>query len=697
MPATWVTLKPNGGDELSLDEPVYHLGPETPDWGDSGFEVDLVEGTEIIGAARGAVRQGTRQVVLPIMLKNLASGEDYLEAANALDLALSQLAEKGGTIARQTIFDDGTADTELEIEVLSGSHNAPADWVYTRRIKLTATFTCQPRWLAPWAEVASVEGSTDSVIDLAIPELSGSMFGPGRIVISDQDSTARRFVELSGSFAHYDAGAEVEYRAAEFSLTGTDGSLVTTSLTGRIGPNTISASPLFTAWRTVGYLLALPQRGTYRVRARAYCAEEEATVTVRISVRSGSGAWREVGQAALPAGGFYDLDVGTIRRYDEAETMDIRVEAKASVTASNTFYLNLITVSPSEVYGVGRGFAVSEPSSGAVAYEDASETAADVGDSLNGETPSPLVETGNWATSGAAGGDFVLATTADKWERVDPSPVDGSPETGRFALISSVAKTTNTVTVDGKLADLTLAKGEAAFIGALVRFVDSTHFAVAGIRTRRRNDGRYYADVVFFKKNGAPPFTKIASIDVEIASDKHEIQANGRNFAQGIVSVTIDTAGNYAVYTGTSYLGSATTLAFEGTDSIFATSGTLDDGKAGVYSFNEGAGETSFWTASSASIIPSSHYVDVVREDGTAWITYESAVSADPAGDDPQALSSYQGRRIWLPPRKAGRISVKARSSDSEVEVDTGYDHETDITVYHRPAFAHISDTLEDA
>lgn len=492
---------------------------------------------------------------------------------------------------------------------------------------------------------------------------------------SSVTAVARRFVELGGAFENFTAGQQTEFRAYDFSLTGADGTLSSTAVTDKIGPYTISVTPVLPAWTTIGFLEDLPQSGTHNVRARVLCEDEDVTVTVRALWRSGSGAWKELDSAEIPADGWHDLPLGTISHYDEADTIDVRFDVRATEVTSSTFRLNIATVTATDLYVLAVGSVTEGVPTGAAGFDAMS---ADVT-----TMASRSAQLGGAWTAFGSNDQFTVDLSG--WQ--ERFYEDASLTAGRGYVLNGLSATaTQTVGVSGKA--LAAEKNSNSIFGAVFRYVDASNFGLCVLRHRRTAGGEYLPYVTVYKVV-AGTITKIK---------QKSVKASGLGVT-GSVHVSVAANGTFDVFAEMGVAGQTPVmgdLLFSGSDSAFVTAGTLDDGKMGFYGAstsnnNElrvygfvGYGDT-------VDVVTA----DVIRDGGTGEITYAQAFSADLDGTDPQPVSSAEGRRPWFSPGLPALLTAKVRTSDSIVEVDTGHSNPTDLTVYHRPAFATLSDSLE--
>lgn len=672
-----LTLAPTGGAALSISAPPYKLGMEL-DWGEAAVEAALAEGPDIVGGVVGTRRQVVREPSLPLAVDGRGgTAAAYLAAAEALAAAVTRLQQYGGSITRQVEFASGVRSEPLTLTILNANlSSVDDDWLEAHRLygAVTLSLTCQPQWLAAEAQVATVAASTATLIDLPIPTLRGNMKGPGRIVIKDNATTARKWAEVGASFEHYNAAAVLEFRAAAFSLTGTDGALVADS--AAIGAQTIEALPLWQGWQTVAFVNDIPHKGSYRIRLRAKADSEDFVVRHRLVWRAGSGPWRTIESEPVPVGPYRDLDFGSIHHYGDEGLIDLRVDVRASAfTNAVPYLLNTLTLMPTEVYAVAQGGWESQTPSTAVLADDFA-TVAD--NAALVDRVAPLG--GTWAEAGMTG-IWLGSAARNSYIRAGTSDTD----TGRFATLGTTNYTIAAAIVQCKLLFTNAVAGKEGRIGALLRYVDTSNWLAAVLRIRYTAGGEFLCFVSLYKN--------VAGVVTRLQNRRIPGLLHGRYLEASILLLVA--SNRYEVRIGGYRSTTAPKTLWKDTDS--SLSGALATGKMGVYHLSQhnsinsqGAFRRLFgFTADSPAVV-----IDVVRSGGLGVLTHERAYSATVAGADTQDVSSYQGQRVLLPGGKAGRVAAKVRSGDPEVDGDTGAGLSTDLTVYHRPAFATLSDAI---
>lgn len=674
-----VTLKPTIGADLAISG-VIRLDME-PDWGEQSISASLATGPEVRGAVAGAVTQNTRTVVLPLQIK-ADTDQDYLTAANAISTAASWLGLRRGTIARYVTFPDGTSSEELELEVLECSLEADEGWfeAHRRFSKVTLTFTCQPFWLAPEELIGTVSASSASVTEVPVnTALRGNVPGPARFVTTDNASTARRFEEIGGAFAQDVGSTDYEFLAAEFSLTGAAGTLGGVgSDSAAIGGRSISLSTLTPIWRIMAFANGLPLVGSYRARVRALGATDDATGLVRVSWQPGDGGtWREVGTAELHST-YYDVDIGTLANYTEADTINVKVEVSATNTdTTGTVKLNALTLLPAEVYVVARGVPVTSPISSVAVFDDFTHNS---GSALGGTT-APIAPGGSstWTESGDATPDWTIALFEPRVVR-SVTTADADVNSGQYQTIGATTMTDTTVSVDTvSIFNTSSSSTDETRGGLIARYVDTNNWLGLFLRNKKQSSGRL-KEIAIYKRVGGT-ITKLYGVEAPYASGS-------------LLSLSVAASG--AVVIAYNFGGGLGGVHYQslGIDTDLAGAGALNDGKVGIYAAANHTKTalvemTNFRASANA---PTITYVDVVRAGGCGEVTSEGAWSTETDGTNRQAVSSVQGAGLWIPPL-TGRLIVKTRSSDSEVEPDTGYSLSTDYDLYARPAFSTLSDS----
>lgn len=690
MPTEIVTLKPTIGSELAMPDGLglFNLGQEV-DWGDHVIEPSLATGPDVVGGVVGTRTRAASEATIPIRVSG-ATAVAYLAAAEALAEAANQLARYGGTIARQVDFGSGNLSEELECEVYSCDLDPEDGWMQAHRMSgmVTLVISRGPAWLAVEEELATDATFTDSVKRLAYTA-GGNLPGPARVVLEDNDSTARRFLELGG--ATEQTPQLVEYLADDFTLVA--GTLDVTGETDAIGAEAIKVTPVLPVWTTVGILEDLPHSGSYRIRLRSKGGEDDSQFTSRVVWRSGSGPWKDLGERVETpdAVSYYDLDAGSLYKYDSAETIDVRVDVKSSTAAAGPYSLNSLTLTPSNLYSVSRGVSVDVPNVGSVAFDDFADM--DDGDVLDdGATPRVAPAGGAWDETGDTSPEpSVPSDGAGYLELRAADHATTNVGTGFFGLLGTTDYPAVENTVAGRLA-YDGPKTTDALFGAVVRYVDANNWLIAAMRIRRQNDGKYSPYIALYKRV-AGTITRIDQVD---AAD-HLVTGGAGQLIPGSIGVSVTAAGAWEVKAGhASTSANADRTVMSGTDSVLATAGALATGQVGAYKLLQSDRSGAYTQLSEIvayGTIPASQHTDVIREDGIGVLTHNGSYAADADDADPQDFTP-QGSRMWLPPG-TGEITAKVRSSESETQPDEGYDLDTAITLSHRRAYATLSDSLE--
>lgn len=675
-----ITLRPTGEAELAISGAI-ELGME-PDWGEQAITTSLATGPDVIGGVAGTRTRGPVSSELPLQI-SASTGSAYMAAVGSLNDTVYQLAAKGGTIARQVVFSDGTTTEELETEILECALDPDEGWMQAHRTfsNVSLHLTRQPMWLADEELIATVGSVATSSSEIAIGTAArGNLPGPGRLVVSDLASTARRFVEIGGAFDQDIGSTAYEFRASTFSLTGADGTLGGVgSDTAAIGGRSISVSSLAPIWRVVGYQNSLPYQGSFRVRIRAMGGTDDATALMRVSWQAGSGDWEEVGTVSLNQS-YYDIDVGTISNYTEAETINIKVECSATDTdTTGSQKLDTMTVFPAELYAIARGVPITGATSGVAVFDD---FAHNFGSAL-GTIAAPIAPAGaagTWVESGDATPDWTIGlwTNTPNVTRAITT-ADADVNSGQYQTIGNTTMTDTTVSVDSiAIGNTSSTKNDETRGGIIARYVDTNNWLGLFLRNKKQASGRLHEMALY--KRVAGVVTKLYGFDWDVLP-------NDLRFTLLITSAGVATVTAHAGTTGElSQVLSA--------DADLAGTGALNDGKVGIYAaanHTHGASVT-VTNFSATANAPTVTNVDVVRSGGKGEMSSEGAWSTASDGSVPVPVSVYQGSRIWIPP-KVGRLMVKARSSDSETEADTGYSTATSYALYTRPAFSTISDS----
>lgn len=672
-PGEVVTLKPNGSDELVIPVSRNPYGDriilDDADWGDQPIDVSLATGPDVVGAVPGAVQRGPIESVLSIQIHG-ETGAEYVDAAFTLAKAWQALARNGGWVERQVTFGDGTVLPAVESEVVAASPFDPEEGYMQsdhRFGRVVLSLTRQPYWLAPEEQVATLTANTASIKSPTLAALKGNLPGPGRLVLKDNAGQARRFLEIGQAWT--ESAQTVEYTGADVNPG-----------VGTTFGATVLLSPVVPAWQTVALLEDIPHRGSFRARVGArFPAAQEIEVRQRVQYRIGGGPWRstdklEVTLKTTTPTARYEQDHGSIHVYEEG-ALDVRVQVFSSAvdTTANIYIFDRLTLMPTERYCVVRGEKITGESGGMAAFEDFRSINAGA---LSGQTAD---YGGAFAETGDVSPQWTVLNAGDLGNYAYRSgTADASLNAGGFALLGTTVY--SSIAVTAALRQRQPATTGAYTLSALVvRYVDTSNFVVVGLRGYR---GSGYAPQsrILVRKVVAGSATDLALVD--------EVPAIAGDYMEGNLSFDCFADGTWELSVGRfSTSGEVSEVVASGSDSALATAGALDDGRIGVYHASTEANRTGSVHLISALTPATAEQQSVVRASGTGVHTHERTYSASATDTEAQPLTP-QGARFWLPPG-ASQLALKLRRENLDSEPDSGtYTDSTDVTVYHRPAYA---------
>lgn len=664
-----VSLIAADGTTVSIEDPLVLLHA---DWGDADVVASLATGPDIRGGIVTTRTHPTREVTLEIGV-NERSGTDYVATTNLLDTVIAKLqATKGGIIRRSQHFRDGDSE-QLELEVLEVHPAHDAGPILHKGYQAAAyTFTCLPAWLGAEELVAYRLGQQQSLTEIGLNGMRGNLSGPGRIVIADADSTARRFAEIGGAFTQDATGLQYEFLSADFDISGTDASSVSDS--GAIGGNALEITGLLVPWRPVGLLTDLPHNGSFRVRLRGKGGSDDASAIYRVAWRTEGGVWQALDPVTVPDdANYWDLDGGSIHHYGLGEGIEVRADVRGSADdVAATARLNGLTILPSELYCVAEGEMVESGESSVIAYDPFEQTSGN----LTGK--SPAIGSAWTVVTSSDSDDFTIDTANDRAIRSAFS--DTNLNTGRYVSIGTASYAGVVVQVDA-YTQYIITTNNTWRGGVFCRLVDINNWFL--VVRQSANVGTAASRVRVYKRVGGT-VTQLGSYD---DTESEAVKKTVRG--------VVDTAGHWFAYCSASGSSLGEPI-LSGQDDVLATGGALDDGKVGIYeAYTPSGGGARYFDNFRAEEVGSLLNLAVVRDGGIGVLAHDTSYSADTDGSAPLPFTP-QGSRIWLPSGD-GRLLAKVRSSNSEEEPDAGFDLATDYSVYRRSAWATIADALEGA
>jgi hypothetical protein len=478
-------------------------------------------------------------------------------------------------------------------------------------------------------------------------ELKGDVPGLGRLVVTDTESGGKdRWTVIVGGQSRYvsdDPTALLFYEAEDFTALAT--STKTAGATGASGSgsNVVRNTDLTTTYQAVlkseldTSNAALTHKGTYRVWARLYRpTANNGAVSARLEWAEGD--YTRVTQndpvdyavSERPAL-FTWANLGIVTIDPSSTRWEFRLLAKSTV-AGDELDVDCFALIPTEVvYTELSALRRFETPTSFAARDEFDQSAGN----LTGKT-APVG--GNWAGAGDAD-DFAVETFLKTAQRTAVS--DGSLSTGRFVTVGSAA------TTQAVQADVFWSTVDSGLFGVLFRYVDANNTGIAWLNPSGTPVG-------ISKLVGGSLLT--------IASAPSTYAVYPATFYT--LRVVVDTAGRVVLWYGPTLGASMSTLYAQ--DTVFATGGTLDDGKPGLYDAKTGAAACTRGYNNFLSFAPTSDAAIFAGQ--SLSLEHDGATREDSAGSFSSKVSDRRGRYLKVPPSgpegRSTRLAVLALPND---------------------------------
>jgi hypothetical protein len=525
--------------------------------------------------------------------------------------------------------------------------------------------------------------STAPIFSLDIPNVPGDVPAEGRLQLSDNATTGRKFAEVGTSWRYYNASADFYLEGADLSITGTQAASVTDAKA--YNSNAYELDSLIAGWQDVCAAASdQPHRGPWRLKVRARNTATDADVQLRILWRVGSEPWSELPPVSVPSftpGDYAEMDMGLINPVGIA-ALHMKVQAYSDLATSNTegIRVDYIHTVPAERYFTCRGAAVTSGGAAVVGYDDFDHGSD--GDTLNGTT---AAGGGTWSGAGDADSWLLAPSAQDAYVSRQPSASDASINTGRYSVLGS-SRGNQTVTVPVECLNDGNGTNDETRCGALLRYADTDNWLMAVARVKKTSSGRSkYLSVI---KRVAGTVTTIA----EISASKTKLDTTSSRIT-GIIECGVDTSGNVTVRTGGSDASEATSLDLQVTDTALATAGALGTGKPGIYGATTAGSRKGLqivYDFLASSTIATTEDIWVVPIAGKGEFTHEDAHAID-AFTTPSAIQP-RGARVFIDPEgeigRTTRLVVKARPTDIVTQADTKASPSTTASIFYTPRYA---------
>ena len=317
-------------------------------------------------------------------------------------------------------------------------------------------------------EVSGGSVTSSSVLaTITVDDVAGDVPAEARLVITDESSEARRWVEWGLESFYFDSvsPSELFIDSADLVTSGFAGS--STALSGAYGGSAISTSLLSQPIAVCG-TGDLPHVGTFRVKARAWCASTAEYWSLAWQEGDGDSATNTPVQP-VAGSAFNELDLGLIT-VDVAEAGDQVWSGQIVAYTSSTAGGETGAVDWLGLFPVNEGYGRLE---GAYSYTpgvtDGYDDFSGASGALNGGT---AVVGGTWATSGTTT-DFAETTDALDAGNKTESRATVTESGPRFAILGSTSYTDCEVGVDVYFDPGTIGQREAYVVA---RFTDASNY-----------------------------------------------------------------------------------------------------------------------------------------------------------------------------------------------------------------------------
>jgi hypothetical protein len=551
----------DGRTELNINSGAITVAAEGIDWGTAELEVYAAKQER--GSSPVDFRYPNRAVNIPLVLKT-AGTADYETARRQLHMKVARIQREGGVLKRG-LSSGGT----LYIDVVDAKLTQGDQWLSDHRDAepgVVLTLDCIPDFYG--AETTLSDHSETTAAELIFTETSidGDYPGRVRIVVDEDDADAQRGLIWGVRSRNYSSAstAALEYEAEELEALG---GATKPAVAGASGGTVVYQAALSPDWTpVVGGRIAgatyPTHTGNYRVFARITSTDDD-DIQGRLTWSLADMVNPVVNDVVTPqpfAGDFQICDFGSVHIVPSpvgTHRWNWQLEFKGDVGGEDINVDKVWLVPTDEGMGV-----LSAP----IAHRTFTSYVSDGFNQSAGALTGKTADSGQtWGGAGDAD-DFSLDTTNDTITRAAVS--DTAP--GRVITLSAPTTATGvTVSVDVKWTDPSFGPSW----GVLARYVDASNFLGCRINPSTFAGSGKFSVI----KHVAGVFTDIAEITPGTALPAIHRQSD----VWHTVTLTVDVDG--------SFIGSITTagstLTLTGQDDVLKTSGTLDDGKVGIWDY----------------------------------------------------------------------------------------------------------------
>lgn len=571
------------------------------------------------------------------------------------DLLLSAHRNKGDL----TYTPAGGETITYELEAIRFTE-MPQDNLQPMRVGSFAfEFTSKPYGLLPEVQLVNDEALTGPIDKVTLSDVPGHVDARGRMVLTADDGIDRKDIEW-GIAEYFDGADPINILADDLIVSGYSAVFDTAWLEGDVSSE----------WLAYCGLGAQAHRGLYRIKVVAQSGSLDTQVRLAWAVGSGPLRSNADNLAVIQVSNEpVELDLGLVYvPTDDGWTGQIETRNVVGVSA---LVLSQVFIIPADRHGRARApFSNATPTT----YDAADEfeqTVTGGSDPLNGKTARIG---GNWATSGASG-DFDVVEAVPfihSGQAVRTAGPDPNTTEGRCAALGSVV-TNCGVACDVKFTGLTVTSG--VILGVMARFSDVDNFLMAVLGVGGGSLGSFSV----LKLVGGTPTT--------LAETPGSPYLSGQNIVYKL-GLTVDPTGQWVAYINGNE-------SLSGQDSDLVTgSGTLDDGKVGIYDGSLGSGTlpTRIFDNFTAWVPPQDQ---VIWADHNASFTHDTVEREGEDGPPHGDVPHYEGNRFWIPPATrndlTSRLVVRQDRNDL-VTSPIGDEHdELVLNVYATPRVLLVS------
>lgn len=543
---------------------------------------------------------------------------------------------------------------------------------------LKIKLTCRPFGHAAERVVLAATPAETQLQVAYIEGIKGDVPAEGRMVVTDNATKNRRFLEWGGDVVDSKAGnPSLVIEGGSFTVTGMAGEASTRAGAVSTGTKVVKSSVL-TFPVTVCSSGSIKNVGSYRMKLRV---QATGGASLRAAYRVGegpltSGQWVPV----FATEKWVELDLGEafLEKAEKGEQISqILIQGKS--TATCLVYVDTLNLVPTKRYALSRGVTNFAVPSTLVALDRFITTPA-------GALTGKVAETGGtWAGAGDAD-DFQINTTYHIVQRTALSDASNVP---RYGLLGTNKYTNITAGIDVISSNPREEFSSCANMGLILRYVDVNNWAKLELRRSAIGGGNNHWYCYFRKKVAG-----VESFYIGVNGFSSALGPNGDYSAVMISPFNVQFATWVRLEAtiledGSFKVGAKGEVYLTGQDNVFATGGALAEGRIGISDEKTVAGaETRYYGSFSAytptvNVICNSNKAVEVRSYDTQF--------QNTTGTYWSPVPQYRGSGLYLDPAgdqaKVNRLAVKMRRGDSKVEPDNNPTDKQTLEVLARERF----------